>query len=404
MSQWYYTSNRQQMGPVSKAELAELAKAGLLRTTDLVWQEGMADWVKASSVKDLFPSGISASTAASKKPAKRVEEEKPVPRRRRPAVEEEEEDDDDYRPRRSQRYEDDDEEEEEELPRRRRRAKAQKSSMGIWLLILVGVGVLIGIGLLILIIVLASRESGTRSFNLANSTTTWWHITFKQGHRVDIRVTSVNQSDVDLFVYDPQGAQVAFDDGDSKDCFVSFVPRATQGYKVEVKNMRRIDQPWRNGPNSGKLTFTETPGGQAQAPPAAPPVVQQPPQQPPVQQPPAQPPAGSVIALNGGPIQVDGSLNITDPMDSRLPGRRHKVYTYQMTAGKVYTIDLIAKGNIDPYLRLENPQGTHLAENDDGGEGLNSRLVFTPPQTGLYRIIVTNLRPGLGSYQLKISP
>jgi hypothetical protein len=55
-SEWFYTQNGQQApAPVSAAELKRLATAGQLLPTDLVWREGMANWVPASSIKDLFP-------------------------------------------------------------------------------------------------------------------------------------------------------------------------------------------------------------------------------------------------------------------------------------------------------------------------------------------------------------
>src|SRR5438067_9566014 len=54
MGDWYYTTNRQQRGPVSLAELQQLANQGLLRPTDLVWNDRMSNWLRASSQKGLF--------------------------------------------------------------------------------------------------------------------------------------------------------------------------------------------------------------------------------------------------------------------------------------------------------------------------------------------------------------
>ena len=45
-SEWYYTTNKQQMGPVSWDELRELAQVGILKPADLVWSEGMAEWIE----------------------------------------------------------------------------------------------------------------------------------------------------------------------------------------------------------------------------------------------------------------------------------------------------------------------------------------------------------------------
>lgn len=54
-TEWYYTINGQQApAPVSAAQLKQLAGSNQLQPTDLVWQEGMANWMPAGSVKGLF--------------------------------------------------------------------------------------------------------------------------------------------------------------------------------------------------------------------------------------------------------------------------------------------------------------------------------------------------------------
>ncbi len=53
-SNWFYGKNGQQVGPVSSGQLRQLAQAGQLLPDDLVWKEGMAAWVPASSVPGLF--------------------------------------------------------------------------------------------------------------------------------------------------------------------------------------------------------------------------------------------------------------------------------------------------------------------------------------------------------------
>jgi hypothetical protein len=55
-NEWHYTLNGQQAAtPVSAAQLKQLAVSGQLKPTDLVWQDGMFDWVPAGSIKGLFP-------------------------------------------------------------------------------------------------------------------------------------------------------------------------------------------------------------------------------------------------------------------------------------------------------------------------------------------------------------
>lgn len=53
-------------------------------------------------------------------------------------------------------------------------------------------------------------------------------------------------------------------------------------------------------------------------------------------------------------------------------------------------------------MRVEDSAGKQLAFNDDGGEGLNSRLRFTPPKDGNYQIIATTFGGGAGAYTLKV--
>ena len=57
---WYYTSEGKQMDPVSMHELTRLVADGVLKPTDMVWTEGMPRWIRASSVKELFPDPIAS--------------------------------------------------------------------------------------------------------------------------------------------------------------------------------------------------------------------------------------------------------------------------------------------------------------------------------------------------------
>ncbi len=64
-TEWFYTQNGQQApAPVSAADLKRLATAGQLQPTDMVWREGMANWVTAGTVKELFPASRPAAAEA----------------------------------------------------------------------------------------------------------------------------------------------------------------------------------------------------------------------------------------------------------------------------------------------------------------------------------------------------
>lgn len=80
--EWYYTKGNQQFGPVTPVELKKLAEQGDLGSEELVWREGMDEWVPAKRVKGLFegeggpalagpalPSTRSSRTAFERSPA-----------------------------------------------------------------------------------------------------------------------------------------------------------------------------------------------------------------------------------------------------------------------------------------------------------------------------------------------
>ena len=49
---WYYSKNGAQLGPIGPAEMESKLKAGEVASTDLVWKEGMADWLPAGKVPE----------------------------------------------------------------------------------------------------------------------------------------------------------------------------------------------------------------------------------------------------------------------------------------------------------------------------------------------------------------
>ncbi len=52
--EWHYSKNDTQFGPISSAELKQLAASGGLSPSDLIWKEGMVEWKVAGTVKGLF--------------------------------------------------------------------------------------------------------------------------------------------------------------------------------------------------------------------------------------------------------------------------------------------------------------------------------------------------------------
>lgn len=79
MSRWYYAKNKQKTGPVTIDELKVLVRAGELKPTDMVLEEGALKWIAASTVPGLFtetaattPSAPASNKSASRLPSKFV--------------------------------------------------------------------------------------------------------------------------------------------------------------------------------------------------------------------------------------------------------------------------------------------------------------------------------------------
>lgn len=51
--QWYYSKGTTQLGPVSDPELRAKLASGEVSATDMVWREGMANWLPVSIVDEL---------------------------------------------------------------------------------------------------------------------------------------------------------------------------------------------------------------------------------------------------------------------------------------------------------------------------------------------------------------
>jgi len=52
--QWHYMHEGRPMQPVSTAEIERLARAGLIKRTDMVWCAGRAEWLPAGEVPQVF--------------------------------------------------------------------------------------------------------------------------------------------------------------------------------------------------------------------------------------------------------------------------------------------------------------------------------------------------------------
>ena len=55
---WYYVKAGNRIGPMPLEGLVEAAQSGKLQTSDLVWSDGMPEWVSADAVPDLFSTAL----------------------------------------------------------------------------------------------------------------------------------------------------------------------------------------------------------------------------------------------------------------------------------------------------------------------------------------------------------
>lgn len=256
MSQeWYYTTNKQQMGPVSWKELRELADIGILKPHDLIWTEGMDEWVKAINQQGLFAeSDDEAVTTSGKKTS--YSQPKPPPGRRTKKEAEEEEDE---------------EEDEREAKKRNRKREEERAKMGVGIkvgLILAGVLflLLLGGGCIVGIIAVTVGGFGGggpavpkgpvhEQYTIRNLRFTpagadhrngdIRTFTFTQGRRVVITVNNQGlqfpNTDVDLYIHRGNDPNPLVGDINvpqvNRNCRVEFVVPATGQYRVRVVNI-----------------------------------------------------------------------------------------------------------------------------------------------------------------------
>ncbi len=94
------------------------------------------------------------------------------------------------------------------------------------------------------------------------------------------------------------------------------------------------------------------------------------------------------LKFEKGLVTYKTSLFKTDP---KYNGQKiHKLFVIELEKGSTYQIDHVAP-NFDAYLYLINPDGKVIAQDDDGGEGLNSRIVQKIETSGKYRVVATSL-------------
>lgn len=99
--------------------------------------------------------------------------------------------------------------------------------------------------------------------------------------------------------------------------------------------------------------------------------------------------------------QAAGTLQASDP---RLNDNSvYQLWRFLGEQGTTVQIDVMSDA-FDAFVILQDDNGIELARNDDGGDGLDARLVFTLPRTGHYRIVANTYRQdAYGRYTLRLA-
>jgi Bacterial pre-peptidase C-terminal domain len=100
-------------------------------------------------------------------------------------------------------------------------------------------------------------------------------------------------------------------------------------------------------------------------------------------------------------LVINDELINADLKDKVLKESLCKNYTHKLTAGKTYLIDMKSRA-FNSFLRLEDPEGTQVAEDDNSGGMQDARIVFRAPKTGDYSIVATSVGESMGKFTLTV--
>ncbi|QSJ19435.1 PPC domain-containing protein [Nostoc sp. UHCC 0702] len=110
----------------------------------------------------------------------------------------------------------------------------------------------------------------------------------------------------------------------------------------------------------------------------------------------------SPIALTTASTELSDTLSDKDIPTGQ--GGFARDYTVKLNKGDNLAVDLSSE-NFDSIITLLAPDGSTLAENDDGPDGTSNSLLFTRiNETGTYIIRVRSFgETGIGTFKLKVT-
>lgn len=109
----------------------------------------------------------------------------------------------------------------------------------------------------------------------------------------------------------------------------------------------------------------------------------------------------SPLEFKNDKTRIEGELAEGAPM---VQNHYYRIYTAKLQAGKIYRFDHMSD-DVDAFLFLEDPNGSKIAQDDNGGDGKNARILHKAAMDGEYRVIATSLRnKETGKFILEINP
>ena len=123
-------------------------------------------------------------------------------------------------------------------------------------------------------------------------------------------------------------------------------------------------------------------------------------------------PTPTLSAPGGGPTIFDGgdgydttlvntiSIGQTASGEITATFEAHN-WLFEGVGGQVVTIRVESQGEADPFVKLINPDGVVIAQNDDYGGTFNALITVTLPLSGTYTIRVTAWSPGAYTISLE---
>ncbi|MCH7891285.1 MAG: PPC domain-containing protein, partial [Gemmatimonadetes bacterium] len=93
-----------------------------------------------------------------------------------------------------------------------------------------------------------------------------------------------------------------------------------------------------------------------------------------------------------------GMLTAADPV---IDGKPVQAWAFEARAGDFVTVELMSD-DFDSYLFVVGPGLPEPLSDDDGGEGLNSRLDISFPADGVYRVVASSLGGATGMFTLTV--